>query len=440
MGNATFSGGIHPYDGKDLSKDKPIVKLYPTGDMVYPLNQHIGAPAVPVVAVGDKVLAGQKIAEAGGFVSAHIISAVSGKVKAIEPRQTVAGTSVMSVVIENDGAYQTVEGFGEKRDYTLLSADEIRTIVKEAGIVGMGGAGFPTHIKLAPKQESEIDYVLVNAAECEPYLTSDYREMMEEPEKLVGGLKIVLQMFPKAKGLICLEDNKPAAAAVLRELVKNEKKIDVKMLKAKYPQGGERNLIYAATGRKINSALLPMDAGCIVQNVDSICAIYRAVAEHIPLIRRIVTVSGDAVKEPQNFNVPIGTSHTALLEAAGGFVGEPKKVISGGPMMGTAMYSLEVPVQKTSSALLAFKEDDVEEFESSPCIRCGRCVSVCPSRLVPQKMALAANASDLEAFQALNGMECYECGSCTYVCPAGRRLTQAFKQTRRSILDARKKK
>lgn len=440
MAKGTFSGGIHPWDGKELSKDKPIVRLFPKSEMVFPMAQHIGAPAAPIVAAGEQVLVGQCIGEAAGFVSANIISSVSGTVKAVEPRQTVSGTKVLSVVIDNDGEYRTIPGLGEKRDYSALSAQEIRDIVKAAGIVGMGGAGFPAHVKLTPKNPDEIDYILVNAAECEPYLTSDYREMLEEPEKLVGGLRIVLKLFPEAEGLICVENNKPAAVAVLNELIKNDKKIKIKILKAKYPQGAERNLVYAATGRKFNSTMLPADVGCIVQNVDTVCAIYRAVAENIPLIRRIVTVSGDSVKEPQNFNVPIGTSHAELIEAAGGFVGEPKKLISGGPMMGTAMYTLEVPVQKTSSALLAFAEDDVEQFESSPCIRCGRCVAACPSHLVPQKMEIAARLFDNEAYEKLGGMECYECGSCTYVCPAGRRLTQSFKQTRRAVLDARKKK
>ena len=440
MGKGTFSGGVHPWDGKELSKDKPIIRLNPKSEMVFPMAQHIGAPANPVVAVGDAVLVGQCIGEAGGFVSANIFSSVSGTVKAIEPRQTVSGAKVLSVVIDNDGAYQTVPGFGEKRDYKNLTPQEIRDIIKDAGIVGMGGAGFPTHVKLTPKNPNDIEYILVNAAECEPYLTSDYREMLEEPEKLVGGLRIVLSLFPDAEGLICIENNKPAAVAVLNELIKNDKNISIKVLKAKYPQGAERNLVYAAVGRQFNSTMLPADVGCIVQNVDTICAIYRAVAENTPLVRRIVTVSGDSVKEPQNFNVPIGTSHAEVVEAAGGLVGEPKKIISGGPMMGTAMYTLDVPVQKTSSAILAFAEDEVEQFESSPCIRCGRCVAACPSHLVPQKLELAARMFDNEAFEKLNGMECYECGSCTYVCPAGRRLTQALKQTRRAVLDARRKK
>lgn len=440
MGKGTFSGGIHPYEGKELSKDKPIIKLEPKGELVFPMSQHIGAPAKPVVAVGDKVLVGQRIGEAEGFVSANIISSVSGTVKAVEPRLAVNGTNVLSVVVENDNEYKAVEGFGEKRETKNLSAKEIREIVKDAGIVGLGGAGFPTHVKLSQKNESDIEYILVNGAECEPYLTSDYRLMLEEPEKLVGGLRIILQMFEKAKGLICIEDNKPDAIARLTELVRNDKNIQVTPLKTKYPQGGERTLIYAATGRQINSSMLPSDAGCIVQNVDTVCSIYRAVAESTPLIQRVFTVTGEAVAEPQNFRVRTGTSFAELAEAAGGFKTEPKKLIAGGPMMGTALYTLDVPVAKTSSALLAFDEDEVADMEPGACIRCGKCLSACPSKLVPQKLMEAAERFDNSAYEALGGMECYECGSCTYVCPAGRRLTQAFHQARRSVMDARKKK
>ena len=440
MGKGTFSGGIHPWDGKELSKDKPVVQLNPKSEMVFPMAQHIGAPAKPVVAAGDTVLMGQCIGEANGYVSANIISSVSGKVKAIEPRVTASGAKVLSVVIENDGEYNAVEGFGEKRNYKALKPKEIIDIVKAAGIVGMGGAGFPNHVKLAPKNPNDIEYVLVNAAECEPYLTSDYRRMLDEPEKLVEGLRIVLSMFPKAQGIICIEDNKAEAAAGINELIKNDTNITVKMLNAKYPQGAERNLVYAAVGRLTHFSVLPMDVGCIVQNVETICSIYRAVAESTPLVRRMVTVSGDAVKEPRNFDVPIGTNYAELIEAAGGFTCEPKKVISGGPMMGTALYTLDVPVQKTSSAIIAFEEDEVEEYESSPCIRCGRCVEACPSHLVPTMMEKTARMFDNEAFEGLNGLECYECGSCTYVCPAGRRLTQSFKQTRRAVLEERKKK
>ncbi|MCH5272630.1 MAG: electron transport complex subunit RsxC [Lachnospiraceae bacterium] len=440
MGKATFRGGIHMYDGKDLSKDKPTAVLLPEGELVFPMSQHIGAPAKPVVAVGDKVLTGQIIGEAAGFVSAHVISSVSGTVKAIEKRLTVSGAVCESVVIENDGEYKTIEGFGVKRDYTKLSKEEIRGYVKDAGIVGMGGAGFPTHIKLTPKKDDAIDYVIVNGAECEPYLTSDYRMMLEESEKIVGGLKIILRLFENAKGIILIEDNKPDAVKKISELVKNEERITVKAAKTKYPQGAERQIINVATGRKINSSMLPADAGCVVNNIDTVISVYMAVAESTPLIRRIITVTGDAVTDPRNFSVRTGTNYTELIEAAGGFKATPEKVVSGGPMMGLALFDLNIPVTKTSSALLAMAKDEAAAMPVSPCIRCGRCVSVCPSRLVPQRMMEYAENFDNEGFIGLDGMECYECGTCTYVCPAGRRLTQSFKQTRRSILDERRKK
>ncbi len=440
MGRATFRGGVHMYDGKALSKDKPTTVLLPEGDTVYPMSQHIGAPARPVVTVGDDVLVGQIIGEATGFVSAHVICSVSGKVKAIEKRLTVSGTMCESIVVENDGQFRTIEGFGAKRDYTKLSKEEIRQYVKAAGIVGMGGAGFPTHIKLTPKKDEAIDYVIVNGAECEPYLTSDYRMMLEESEKLVAGLKIMLQLFEKAQGVILIEDNKPDAAEKLSALVKGELRISVKVAKTKYPQGAERQIINVATGRKINSSMLPADAGCVVDNVDTVISIYMAVAESTPLIRRIITVTGDAVADPRNFSVRTGTSYMELIMAAGGFTVTPEKVISGGPMMGQALFDLDIPITKTSSALLAFAKDEAAMLPTSPCIRCGRCVSVCPSRLVPQRLMEQAEHFNNEGFVGLDGMECYECGSCTYVCPAGRRLTQAFKQTRRSILDERRKK
>lgn len=439
MKASTFRGGVHPFEGKDLSKDLPIKELQPGNELVYLMSQHIGAPAKPVVAIGDRVLVGQRIGEAGGFISADICSSVSGTVKSIEPRMMTSGSKGLAIIVKNDEEYEAVPGFGEKRDYTKLSKEDIRKYVKEAGIVGMGGAGFPTHVKLTPKDDNAIDYVLVNGAECEPYLTSDYRLMLEQPEKLVGGLKVILSLFGKAQGYICIEDNKPDAIEKLQKLVQGEDRVEVKVLKTKYPQGAERQLIYASTGRKINSAMLPSDAGCIVNNVDTVVAVYNAVCESIPLIQRVVTVTGDAVGTPQNFLVRTGMNSREVVEASGGFKKPPVKIVSGGPMMGVALFTLDVPITKISSAFLCMTKDEVAEHEPSPCIRCGRCVEACPSKLVPQKMLEYAERFDDEGFQALNGMECYECGSCTYVCPAKRRLTQSFKQTRRSILDSRRK-
>lgn len=440
MGLATFKGGVHPYEGKELSEHKPVQILMPKGDLVYPMSQHIGAPAIPLVKKGDKVLAGQKIGEASGFISANVICSVSGTVKAVEPRRVANGAMVNSIVVENDGEYTAVEGLGADRDPAKLSKQEIRDIVKEAGIVGLGGAGFPTHVKLAPKDESKIEYILVNGAECEPYLTSDYRLMMEEPEKLVGGLKVILQLFDNAKGVIGIENNKPEAIKKLQELVKGESRIEVCPLQTKYPQGGERSLIYAVTGRKVNSSILPADAGCIVDNVDTVISVYNAVCKTTPLMRRVVTVTGDAIANPQNFQVKIGTNMQELIEAAGGFKTEPEKLIAGGPMMGMALFGTDIPVTKTNSALLCMSKDEVAANAETPCIRCGKCVSVCPSHIVPVKMMKAALKGDCKAFEKVGGMECMECGSCTFICPAKRPLTQAFKEMRKTVAANRRKK
>ena len=438
MGRLTFPGGIHTYDGKELSMDKPTTVLLPKGDLVFPLSQHIGAPAKPIVAKGDRVLVGQKIAEASGFVSANIISSVSGTVKAIEKRLTVQGNMVESIIVENDNEYEKIEGFGVALDYTKLTKEEIRNRVKEAGIVGLGGAGFPTHIKLSPKDDSQIDYVLVNGAECEPYLTSDYRMMLEEPEKIVGGLSIMLRLFDKAKGIIAVEDNKPEAIKKLRDLVQKEPNIEVQPLKTKYPQGGERQLVYATTGRKLNSKKLPSDVGCVVDNIDTVIAIYMAVALNTPLIRKIITVTGDAIKNPQNFNVAIGTEYTQLLEAAGGYVDRPEKIISGGPMMGNAMYTCNVPVTKNSSAFLGLLKDKAA-VQESPCIRCGKCITVCPLQLMPFELAACGNLNDEDGFVKFDGMECCGCGCCSYICPAKRSLSQSIMQTRASVMSKKKK-
>lgn len=435
----TFTGGIHPYDGKDLSKDKPIKDILPKGDLVYPLSQHIGAPAVPVVKKGDHVLTGQKIADAAGFVSAPIYATVSGTVKAIEKRRVTVGDNVNAIVIENDGKYEEVD-YGECKPLEELTKEEIVKKVQEAGVVGMGGAGFPTHVKLSPKEPDKIEYVIANCAECEPYLTSDYRRMLEEPQKVIDGLKCVLALFDNAKGIMAVEDNKPDCVKILKELTKDEPRITVKALKTKYPQGAERQLIYAATGRAINSDMLPADAGCIVDNVDTLVAINSAVRENKPLMYRIVTVTGDAIADPRNFRVRIGTNYHELIDEAGGFKEDPEKIVNGGPMMGFAIFDLDVPTTKTASALLCLTHDQVSEKEEGPCINCGRCVDACPGRVVPSRLADFAARGDKESFQKWNGMECCECGCCSFVCPAKRQLTQQIKSMRKMVLADRKKK
>ena len=436
MAKLTFMGGIHPYDGKAISKDKPIKTVLPKGDLVYPLSQHIGAPAKPVVQKGDRVLTGQKIAEADGYLSVPIFSSVSGTVKAIEPWRVVTGDNVMSIVVENDGQYEEIT-YPAARPLEELTREEILTFVKEGGVAGMGGAGFPTHVKLAPKEPGKIEYVIANCAECEPYLTSDYRRMVEEPDSLIDGMKVILSLFPNARGVLAVEDNKPEAIRLLKERAAGEARISVAKLPTKYPQGSERQLIYAVTGRAINSSQLPADAGCIVDNVDTIVAVNRAVRERKPLITRIVTVTGDAVAEPQNFRVRIGTNYHELIEEAGGFAAEPARIVSGGPMMGFGIFDLDVPTTRTASALLCLSKDEVGT--PSACINCGRCVEACPSRLVPTLLERYAVHYDTEMFLKRDGMECCECGCCSYVCPAKRQLTQAIKSMRRMILADRKK-
>ena len=437
MGILTFKGGVHPYDGKELSKNSPVVKYLPKGDMVYPLSQHIGAPAAAIVQKGDHVLAGQKIADAAGFVSSPIHSSVSGTVKGIEPRLTATGSMVNSIIIENDQQYESVEFTPARLED--LSKEEILARIKEGGVVGMGGAGFPTQVKLAPKEPEKIDHILVNGAECEPYLTSDYRRMLDDSEKLIEGLRVMLKLFDNAKGYICIEDNKPDCIAKLKEMVKDIPRIEVAELMTKYPQGGERFLIKAVTDREINSAMLPADAGCVVDNVDTVIAVYEAVILGKPVMDRIVTVTGQGIKNPQNFDVLSGTDMAELIEAAGGLTDNVSKVISGGPMMGFAMFSLDITTTKTSSSILCFTKDEVTQFEPLACINCGRCVEACPEQLIPSRLAKFATNGLMSEFEKWHGLECIECGSCTFACPSRRQVAQPIKTMKKLTLAEKRK-
>jgi len=435
----SFRKGVHPYEGKELSMDCAIQCIDAEDIMIYPLSQHIGAPAKAVVAVGDRVLKGQLIAEAGGFISAPVFSSVSGTVKAIENRLVVNGNNDECIIIENDRENETVSDFGKDRSLDSLSAEDIVDIIKKAGIVGLGGAGFPTGVKVSPKNANNIDTVIINGSECEPYLTSDYRLMLERNEEIIKGIKAVLKALPNAKAVIGIENNKPEAIKILDEKTSGEDKISVCPLKTKYPQGGERQLIYAITGRKINSKMLPADKGCIVLNTASCYAIYEAVYKNMPLIHKVMTITGEAVHSPCNVDVPLGVSHSYVLEKCGGAKDDVVKFISGGPMMGMAMSSLDVPVVKTSSSILAFSKDDVAALSQSACIHCGRCVKACPQILVPQMMAKAVRGQNMNRFDELGGMECIECGCCTYVCPAKIPLTQMFKLGKAELRSMRAK-
>ena len=436
----TFKRGVHPGGHKGLSKNEPIRKVLPAQQVMYPLVQHIGAPAVPLVKKGDTVLVGQPVAEAGSFVSVPIHSAVSGTVTEIAPHLTSSGSAVETIVIENDGQYTPVDGFGVERDWQNVTPEEIVDTVQKAGIVGLGGAGFPTHVKLRPKDPAAIRTVIVNGVECEPYLTTDYRLMLEKTNDLLIATGILLRLFPNARAVIGIEDNKPLAIRQLREATSSMDRIDVCALKTKYPQGGERMLIHAVTGTDINSTMLPMDAGCVVENVASVLAIGDAVRFGVPLISRVMTVTGDAVASACNLQVAIGDSYSHVLDEAGGFKIEPQKIITGGPMTGTAMFDLDVPIIKTSASILALTEDEVSQQKTTSCIHCGHCVRSCPEYLVPQMMYHSVLADDFDRFEKLHGMECIECGCCTYSCPAKLPLAQAFKYAKLEIGKRRRAK
>ena len=439
MGLFTFKGGVHPYEGKELSAEKPVEAIKPGKELVYLLSQHIGAPAKPIVAKGDRVLVGQKIAEAGGFVSAPIHASVSGTVSRIEKRKNATGGYVDAIVIENDDLYESVSF--EEADPDALSREEILNRIREGGVVGMGGAGFPTAVKLSPKDPSVVDHILVNGSECEPYLTSDYRCMLEFPEKIVGGLEIILKLFkPECKGVICIEDNKPKAIEVMRKAAAGKSRISVAVMKTKYPEGAERCLINAITGRYVNSRMLPADAGCVVDNIDTVIAVYEAVKYGKPVIDRVFTVSGDAPVNPRNFRVPVGMNYAEIIEAEGGFKATPEKVISGGPMMGFALYDLNIPVTKTSGAITAFLQDEVSRSTPSACINCGRCVKGCPARLLPCRLADFAEHNDEKSFEEYYGLECVNCGSCSYSCPAKRPLAAEINMMRQTVLANKRKK
>lgn len=439
MKKLNFKGGIHPHDNKDFSATLPIKLLTPGDELIFPLSQHIGAPAKAIVAKGDRVLVGQIIANGNGMISANVVSSVSGTVKAIDSRLTATGFFTDCIVIENDHQYQTIPEYNTTNDYYNYDNTQIRELIAHAGIVGLGGAGFPSAVKNTPRDDDSIKYVIINGAECEPYLTSDYRLMLEETDKLIAGIKIQLQLFKNAQAIIAIENNKPDALAHLKKAVLNEEKIKVVALPTKYPQGSERVLIKVLTTQTIASGILPADVGCIVSNIASIIAIYEAVALNIPLIEKVVTVTGDAINQPQNFKVRLGTKYQTLVDACGGFKEHPQKIISGGPMMGTALFNLDIPVSKTSSALVCLSEDEVSKMAPTACIHCGRCVDVCPIGLIPQLLYRYARLGDKDNFLKVHGNECMECGCCTFICPAKRNMTQSFKRIKKVINDDRKK-
>ena len=433
-----FPGGTHPHEftnGKAVNSGNAIRELPAPQRVVIPLSQHIGAPAKALVAKGDAVLMGQKIAEAGGFVSAPIHASVSGKVVGIENVEVASGAVVPAIVIENDFQDTWVELNPTDHPETLTAA-ELQQIVREAGIVGMGGATFPTAVKLTPAQGKTIEKLIINGAECEPYLTADHRLMLEKPAQIIDGLHLMMLALDVKEAIIGVEDNKKDAIAALRAACEGVEGITIQALPVMYPQGGEKQLVYATTRRKVPAGGLPLDVGVVVCNVGTVYAIQQAIREGKPLIQRVTTMGG-LVNNPGNYLIRVGATIENLIEACGGLQSGVVKLISGGPMMGMGIPHANIPMTKGTSGVLALGKEAAEPVENA-CINCGRCVQTCPMQLVPTKLDLLVRAGEFEQAEKCGVMNCMECGACTFVCPAKRLLTQSCRTGKRTIT-ARKK-
>lgn len=432
-----FFGGIHPDDQKAATNKKPIEKLPPPARVVIPMSLHIGAPCMPCVSVGDEVTVGQKVGEAAGFVSAPVHASISGKVTAVEPRIHFSGVPVMSVVIENDFNDTPCPACRPPKDPGGLTAEEISALVKEAGIVGMGGATFPTHVKISSGL-GKVDTVIVNASECEPYITSDHRILLEHPVEILGGVRLLARIFGVDRVHIAIEANKANAAELLKLKIDEEKApAVVDVLQTRYPQGAEKQLCQSITGRQVPPGALPASIGCAVFNIVTTREIYKAIYEGKPVTHRVVTVSGSGVNDPKNLLCPIGTPISDLLDACGGVKESTFKILMGGPMMGHSQYDMEAPIGKGTNAILAFCEKEERTVEHPACIRCGKCISVCPMRLQPVFMYQYEAAGKLEELEAANVLDCIECGACTYICPGRLYLVQAFRAGKQKINNAK---
>ncbi|PNH21858.1 electron transport complex subunit RsxC [Megasphaera hutchinsoni] len=430
MFNTFKRGGVHPADGKILARNKAIEVAPLPKQVVVPMSQHFGAPCKPVVKVGDLVKKGQLIGTIDAFLHADIHAPLSGKVVKVAPMPHNTMVTCMSVVIESDGQDEWVEGLPLQRDWQTMPRDVIIQAIKDCGVVGCGGATFPAHVKLAPNKP--VDSFIVNAAECEPYLTCDYRAMVEEEttQKFVTGVQICMKVLGVSKGYIGIEDNKPEAIENMKTAFANVPGVTVVTCKTKYPQGAEKMMIEACTGRLVAPGGLPMDVGCVVSNIGTVIAITDAVCQGIPLIERITTVTGDCITEPKNLLVRVGTTYEDAIAFCGGFSKQPERVIAGGPMMGFAQYQLDIPITKGASGILALSKDKCDEREEEPCIRCGRCVEACPMGLVPSQLSIFSSREAWEECKDYGVMNCVECGSCVFVCPAKRNLVQYFRNAK----------
>ncbi len=432
-----FRGGVHPKEGKELSCKKPIQTAPLMEKYFVILHQHIGAPPKLLVKTGDEVKKGQMLAETGGFVSAPVHAPTSGKIKMVDCPGP-AGTNVKTVELTADGKDEWADSVQHDPNWKDLTGNDIKRRIADAGIVGMGGAAFPTFVKLSPPSDKKIDTLILNGAECEPYLTADHRLMLEEPERIVNGIQLIAKVLNVSNVYVGIENNKPDAIEKLKSSCEKTN-IEVVPLRVRYPQGAEKQLIYAITGREVPSGKLPMDVGCVVQNVGTAAAISDAVIERIPLIERVTTVTGSTVCNPGNWKLRVGTPLRKVLELAGGINKQPAKILLGGPMMGMAQTSLDVPIMKNASGVLLLAKDEIAQFSSHPCIRCGRCVDICPMSLMPGTLSVMIESENFDLAEYTNVMDCIECGSCAYVCPAVRPLVQHMRRGKAEVIAAKKK-
>ncbi len=423
----TFRGGAHPPEEKDLTENKKIETMPLPEKVIIPLQQHIGSPAEPIVQKGDSVKTGQPVGKCNSFVSVPPHASISGTVTAVEPRPHPLGTDVLSVVIESDGNDKWVSSIKFDKDYMKLSVDDMKNRIQKAGLAGMGGAAFPTHVKLSPPKDKPVDIFILNGAECEPYLTSDHRLMLERTDEILKGLKIIMKILNLKRAIIGIEKNKQDAIKIMRAKTASTKSISVVSLNVKYPQGAEKQLIKALTGREVPPGKLPMDVGCLVHNVGTSLAIYDAVSSNKPLIERVVTVTGPGIKTPKNLLVRIGTPFKNLIDFCGGYSETAGKLINGGPMMGISQVTDEVPVIKGTSGILVLGKKDSDLKPEGVCICCARCVDVCPMRIMPNHIATYVEYGRYDEARSMGLLDCIECGTCSFICPAKRNLVHWIK-------------
>lgn len=427
MRSSTFNGGVHPKDCKQLSEQKVIEKAPLPEQIVVPLQQHIGAPSECIVEKGSKVKTGQPLSKATKYVSVPVHASISGQISAIEMRPHPLGAKTMSVVIESDGNDTPYMDFSSRDNFENMQIEEIKGKIQSAGVAGMGGASFPTHVKLSPPSDQKIDTLIINGVECEPYLTADHRLMLERADDILQGVKILMRVLNVKRTIIGIEKNKPDAIQLMQKKTKKIKTIQILPLPVKYPQGGEKQLIQAALNRQVPSGGLPMDVGCVVQNIGTALAVYEAVCFNKPLIERVVTVTGPGIVESKNVMVRIGTLFKDLIAFSGGYTSAAGKMLNGGPMMGIAQVTDEVPVIKGTSGILVLDKSSSGSIQEKPCISCARCVDICPMKLMPNFIATYVEYNQIENAKSFGLMDCMECGSCSYICPAKRHLVHYIK-------------